>query len=1104
MEKQTISVPSTTCKEQYNCCSKGNCNKQQIQINTKDESMEEKTIPMSSTTCKEQSGCCSKSSCNKQPIQCHTKNKSASSNINEKIISMSSTTCKEQSSCCSKGNCNKQQIHCHPKDESVSNVVEEKISSVSSTTCKDQSGCCSKSHCHKEKIQINIKNEPSSFTEPNQQQKQQSVNKLVFKIEGLCCGSEAAVIKEVLNPLLQGRDAILSFDLINAKAIIESKNSSNLPNKYEVMKAVAKTGMKATLWTDHVKEESNKNKTFWQRHGRTIMNLVSAVCLVIGFIIETIQNRIESTFGHIDSDEKERPDFPHVATMVFYSICVVSGGWFIFPKAAMALKRLKPNTKLLTVIATAGAIAINEWFEAAFSMYLFSAAELLEAWNMARARKSIRLLMALAPSTAQVLNEDGTVTEQPVEQVPIGSIILIKPGEKIPMDCELISGFTSVNQAPITGESLPVQKEVGDPLFAGTINGDAAIQCKVTKAASDSTLASIIRKVEEAQSNRAQTDQWIENFALYYVPLMMIASLVVAIIPPLVTDESWYSWIAKGLELLVISCPCSLIISTPVSIVAGITAAAKSGVLIKGGIHLENAAHLQAFAMDKTGTITTGEPVVHNIIPLDGYTSEEILKLAAALEIHSDHPLARAIQRKAKEDAITFESAQQFQIIKGKGAEGYIQDSTNQCEKVLPSEMDTLTSGAKAALVATMASSSTMVLAGADPSLLMGLVILLQMLYYIIFFNVNYPNNVESILGVFKVGRFDFLPNPFKWYFDGLPKLESPPKFEENDIPGLFLYSAGPIVFIYILSILTYLFCILAAKTRTFLFPKIMRSLALKIFPYFGFSGCLRLIISCYLDLMLCSLLQLRVLHFEDYKYTISSLLAIVVISISIILLFYSFYVLHTTKFNRKTLDKYEPLVEDYDININTKKYFGAIVLTRRTIYSLSIVLLYYIPLLQSIVPWMANLVYLVLLIVYRPHHKNKMNIVDTLTEVGFFGIHSCVVVFAVDDIYLKYTPEMRENLGWGLISLCVFVIMVQGCVVIKENIDMIKTLIQHICMRKKLAKTTDKPKAKKIPHSIILNPEFITAHKRSRQRKSEFKSRKQENESIRIRMYLK
>jgi len=285
--------------------------------------------------------------------------------------------------------------------------------------------------------------------------------------------------------------------------------------------------------------------------------------------------------------------------------------------------------------------------------------------------------MELAPSTAQVVAEDGSISEQPVEQIPVDTIITIRPGEKIPMDSTLVSGITSVNQAPITGESMPVQKEVGDTLFAGTINGDGSIQCRVTKAASDSTLANIIRKVEEAQSNRAQSEQWIERLCLYYVPAIMVASVIVAIVPPLASkdrsdSETWYPWVYKGLQILVISCPCSLVVSTPVCIVAGLTTAARAGVLVKGGVYLEMAASIKAFAMDKTGTLTNGEPVVQHVVPLSGLTEEAFMKLAAALEIHSDHPLARAIQRRAKADNIQYQPAEDFKVFKGKGGEGSI------------------------------------------------------------------------------------------------------------------------------------------------------------------------------------------------------------------------------------------------------------------------------------------------------------------------------------------------------------------------------------------------------------------------------------------------
>ena len=497
--------------------------------------------------------------------------------------------------------------------------------------------------------------------------------KLTFKVEGMCCASEVESLKDVLNPLLKGREANLSFDLINAKLTFESKYD-NLPSKEDIIKAVAKTSMTATLWNEHVKQSQEK-KSFWQRYGHITMNVVSAASLVVGFVFQAVRDGLETAFGGgvEGGQQTERPDYPPIATMVFYSVAIVAGSWFIVPKAVRTVRRLRLDTNVLMLTAVGGAVGINQWFEAASSIYLYSAAELLESWNMARARKAISSLMELTPSTAQVINEEGIIIEQLVEEIPVGTLITVRPGGKIPMDSMLVLGSTSVNQAPITGEALPIQKDVGDRLFAGTINGDSTIQCRVTKLASDSTLASIIRKVEEAQSRRAKSDQWIEKFSHYYVPSMLAASVVVCVVPPLATGGSWYPWIYKGLELLVISCPCSLVISTPVSIVAGLTAAARNGILIKGGVYLETASRLKAFAMDKTGTLTTGEPTVQDIIPLNNYSVKKLLKLAVALEVHSDHPLARAIQHKAKtEGIIKYQPAERFQIFKGKGAKGYI------------------------------------------------------------------------------------------------------------------------------------------------------------------------------------------------------------------------------------------------------------------------------------------------------------------------------------------------------------------------------------------------------------------------------------------------
>ena len=391
--------------------------------------------------------------------------------------------------------------------------------------------CCSKNKCEeKTDAVIDPKFETAAFIEgyreipqeveiahPTPVRTIESDQKLIFKIEGMCCPTEISALKGVLFPLVNkdNREADLAFDLINAKLIVESKNG-NLPTKEEIIKAVAKTGMQATLWNEHVKQ-AQVNRTSWQKYGPVGLNLFSAASLIAGIVVHATSDGVSAAFGGgVGGNEAERPENPPIATMALYSAAIVAGSYYIVPKAVRAIRNLRPDTNLLMVAATGGAVGINHWFEAASSMYLFSLAEILEEWNMERSRNAIRSLMELAPSTAQVVNEDGTTSEQLVENIPVGTTIIVRPGAKIPMDSVLISGITSVNQAPITGESMPIQKEVGDKLFAGTINEDRVIKCNVTKSANDSTLASIIRKVEEAQSHRAKSDQWIETFSHYY------------------------------------------------------------------------------------------------------------------------------------------------------------------------------------------------------------------------------------------------------------------------------------------------------------------------------------------------------------------------------------------------------------------------------------------------------------------------------------------------------------------------------------------------------------------------------------------------------------
>ncbi|MDX9975034.1 MAG: heavy metal translocating P-type ATPase, partial [FCB group bacterium] len=361
------------------------------------------------------------------------------------------------------------------------------------------------------------------------------------------------------------------------------------------------------------------------------------------------------------------------ATIAFYIAAIVAGGWFIFPKALFAARKLRPDMNLLMTVAVIGAAAINEWFEAASVTFLFALALLLESWSVGRARRAIGALVDLSPTKARYrCPHDGDIEEKPVDDVPVGVTVLVRPGEKVPLDGIVTKGATSINQAAITGESVPVVKAGGDEVYAGTLNNEGAFEFRSTKPANDTTLARIIRMVEEAQSRRAPSEQWVETFARYYTPAMMLFAVLIAVVPPLVFGGDWSAWFYEALVILVIACPCALVISTPVSIVAGLTRAARSGVLIKGGAYLEAPARLRVIALDKTGTLTLGKPVVRRIVPLSGHTRPELLERAAALEAMSEHPIAQALLQCAREEGVSPEPAESFTSIHGKGAEARI------------------------------------------------------------------------------------------------------------------------------------------------------------------------------------------------------------------------------------------------------------------------------------------------------------------------------------------------------------------------------------------------------------------------------------------------
>jgi Zn2+/Cd2+-exporting ATPase len=350
---------------------------------------------------------------------------------------------------------------------------------------------------------------------------------------------------------------------------------------------------------------------------------------------------------------------------------ILLGGWFLVPSAWKALVHLRPNISLLMLIAVIGASIIGEWVEAATVVFLFGVAEWLESWADRKSHRAIEALLDIAPKVALV-RQGNKFVETKIDEVKVGDYISVKSDLSIPLDGIIISGESSINQAPITGESVPVDKKAGDAVFAGTINGEGSLEIQVTKLSTDSTLAKIIRLVKAAQEQKAPSQKFVDTFAKYYTPTVTIVAILVFIIPPLLFGGLWTEWLYRACVLLIIACPCALVISTPVSIVSGMTALARKGVLVKGGAHLENIAKLKAIALDKTGTITEGRPSILNVYALGKHREKEVLHVAASIDVHSSHPLAKAIVSYVTQKNISFKRAVKYTSISGRGAHGIV------------------------------------------------------------------------------------------------------------------------------------------------------------------------------------------------------------------------------------------------------------------------------------------------------------------------------------------------------------------------------------------------------------------------------------------------
>lgn len=481
-----------------------------------------------------------------------------------------------------------------------------------------------------------------------------------FRIYGMDCAEEVTILRREVGPLVGG-EGQLAFDILKGKMIVLADSAPE-----PIIAAVGRTGMKAVVWENPVPGAAGRS--FWQRNLRTFLTATSGTTLLAGFIAHAIS--ADGISGAIGSEGLGILHAVPAAAKALYSLAIITGAWFVLPKAWLALRRLRPDMNFLMTLAVIGAVAIGEWFEAATVTFLFAVSLALESWSVGRAKRAVEALMAIAPPTVRILRTDGREEEVAPAAVAVGTRFRVRPGERIPLDGIIVVGFSEANQAPITGESIPVPKEPGSQVFAGTINGSGAIEADSTKPAGETTLAQIIRMVGEAQSRRAPSEQWVDRFAQIYTPAVLALAVAIAIVPPLMFGSTWSDWLYRSLVLLVIGCPCALVISTPVSIVASLAAAAKNGVLVKGGVHMETPAKLRAIAFDKTGTITTGQPKVVQVAPMNGHTEAELLERVGAMESHSDHPLAKAIMAYINGHGIQPARAEEFQILPGKGASG--------------------------------------------------------------------------------------------------------------------------------------------------------------------------------------------------------------------------------------------------------------------------------------------------------------------------------------------------------------------------------------------------------------------------------------------------
>jgi len=463
----------------------------------------------------------------------------------------------------------------------------------------------------------------------------------VVRVEGMDCASCATTVEKRVAQLPGVHRAVVNF----AAGRLDAEHGPGLTVE-EIEKAVEEAGFGVG------RTEEVDRPPFW-RTPRALLTLASAFLFALGL-----------TLGLVGA--------PDVVRVGAYALAILVGGLPIFRAALAGLRARHLDMNVLMSAATIGAAGIGEWAEAASVVVLFAAGNALQVYAIDRTRGAVRSMARLAPDEVLVRRDDAE-RMVPIDEVGVGEIVVVRPGERLALDGEIVDGQTTVNEAPVTGESVPVEKGPGDTVFSGSLNGSGGLLVRVSRKAEDSTLQRIARLVEEAQAKKAPAEQFVDRFSRVYTPVVVGAAVALAVVPP-VLGASFGEWFYRALALLIIACPCALVISTPVTVVSGIGAASRRGILVKGGAALEAAGRLKALAFDKTGTLTEGRPTVSRVVALGGLSEAEAVRLAAALERRSEHPLAHAILAATEgyEAGSDLPPVTSFRSIAGRGAEGEV------------------------------------------------------------------------------------------------------------------------------------------------------------------------------------------------------------------------------------------------------------------------------------------------------------------------------------------------------------------------------------------------------------------------------------------------